>query len=646
MKVKFRSKKKIKKFFSFFICLGLILGSSGISPTALAKESYKTLAFDKKLETRSDFEQGEFKNVRIKEEKEGVELGTENGEVGEYITPIVESSFEANYIGLHWKSKDFKEGSIVVAIQSSDDGINFGEWLNTSVELDETRDDKKNEEIFAALVGVENKKFAKAKIGFVGVDGKFSKLNNFTFTFINSGEASKKIDKKISLFSSSTAGTQGILKTSPGGQNLNVVSREEWGADESYRLDRKGKEEWPRSYHGTRKISIHHTAVVGSNGVTDFETNKAGVRAIYYYHAVTQNWGDIGYNALVDGSGNVYEGRYGTHGLSATRTSPSPDQIMTLDVEAGHTLGYNMGSFGVAAMGDFTSFSAPLEQINGLKDTLAFVADSRGIDIQGHSDFRRYDGTWHFDLNNVFGHRDATSTACPGENLYSQVTSIKTAADNYPGILSNLDNFSVEIEGSPIDVANVGIANISFGWVAFPGATKYQYVLERVFGTAGVASDSEPWESAWLNVENSSIRETSGTNIEINGGDLMPNSNYVFYVRGVDSSGNPISNTKHINFFRNSSMSIDLINPVVTIFSPLNNEKVSGTVIISVGATDNVGIKLLELYIDGRKVSSVLSNTLNYSWNTKKVSVGAHIITAKAYDLAGNLGESSISVSR
>ena len=49
---------------------------------------------------------------------------------------------------------------------------------------------------------------------------------------------------------------------------------------------------------------IHHTAT--QNQKAD---PAATVRAIY--HTVTQGWGDIGYNFLVDWHGNVYEGRCG-----------------------------------------------------------------------------------------------------------------------------------------------------------------------------------------------------------------------------------------------------------------------------------------------------------------------------------------------
>ena len=36
------------------------------------------------------------------------------------------------------------------------------------------------------------------------------------------------------------------------------------------------------------------------------------VRGIYHYHAVTLDWGDIGYNFLVDKWGRAFEGRKGT----------------------------------------------------------------------------------------------------------------------------------------------------------------------------------------------------------------------------------------------------------------------------------------------------------------------------------------------
>lgn len=636
--------KGLLRFNAVLVSLGLILGLTSFSPTVSAKTNYKTLAYDKKLETAQDFEKGEFKNSKLKETDKGIELGSSDGETGEYTTPVIQAPFGATHIGLHWKEKLADENLITAYIRTSSDGENFGEWIKTTVEIDEGRDDKKNEEVFAALVGTEKTSFAQAKIEFIPRKGISPKLKNLTFTFINSGEESKQITKKLSFAPSSTAEGVDTVKTSPNGQNIAVISREDWGADESYRLTRKGAEEWPRSYHGTRKLVVHHTAGASSNGVTNLDANKATVRAIYYYHAVTQDWGDIGYNALVDAEGNIYEGRYGTHGTSPIRTAPSANQIMELDVEAGHTSGYNSGSFGVSAMGDFTSFDIPSAQLAGVKNVLAYVADSRGIDALGSSDFRRYNGTWHLNLNNIIGHRDAVATACPGDQFYPLMGNIKTSVASL--MCPSLSNFSATANGVSISGKSVGLDMLNFSWGGFLNASQYQYALERIFGTTGVASDSEPWETAWLNPENTNMRTTPDTNVQIDADTLQANSNYVFYVRALDASGVPISAVSHINFVRDGSVAPDEENPAVVIITPANGANVNGIVPISASASDNIGVTLMKLYIDGKQVSTSATGSLNYRWNTKKVSVGMHTINVQAYDAAGHMGEATITVNR
>lgn len=631
--------RKLTRINAVLVCLSLILGLTSFSPTVSAKTNYKTLAYDKKLETAQDFEKGEFKNVKIKETAEGIELGSSDSETGEYTTPVIQAPFGATHIGLHWKEKVARENLIAAYIRTSNDGENFSEWIKTTVEADEGRDDKKNEEVFAALVGTEKANFAQAKIEFIPIEGISPKLKSLTFTFINSGEESKQITKKLSLAPSSTAEGVGVLKTSPNGQNINVISREDWGADESYRLYPDSSESWPRSYHGTRKIVVHHTAGASSNGVTDLESNKTTVRAIYYYHAVTQDWGDIGYNALVDAAGNVYEGRYGTHGTEIFRSSPTPEQVMTLDVEAGHASSYNSGSFGVSAMGDFTSFDVPTAQLAGLKSVLAYVADSRGINTQGNSDFLRYDGTWHNGLNNVIAHRDVSATACPGDRLYALMTSIKTDVDNLPGMLSNLSGFSATINSVPISGTSVGSGTIDFSWSTFSGASQYQYVLERVFGTPGLP-DGEPWENAWLIPENGNMQTTANTSVQVDSDTLQINSNYVFYVRALDANGAPISTTKHVNFKRNSSV-LDTEVPQVSVTSPLNGATVKGSITVSANATDNVGVANVEFYANGQLIGSDNSSPYSINWDTTMMADGTVLISAKAYDATGNQGVSN-----
>jgi len=88
--------------------------------------------------------------------------------------------------------------------------------------------------------------------------------------------------------------------------------------------------------------------------------------------------------------------------------------------------------------------------------------------------------------------------------------------------------------------------------------------------------------------------------------------------------------------------------PTVIINSPSNGATVKGTVRISASATDNVGVSSIEVYIDGILKASSTSSSITYSWNTngKKVTSGWHTITAKAYDQAGNVGTSSITVKK
>ena len=66
----------------------------------------------------------------------------------------------------------------------------------------------------------------------------------------------------------------------------------------------------------------------------------------------------------------------------------------------------------------------------------------------------------------------------------------------------------------------------------------------------------------------------------------------------------------------------------------------SGTVTVTATASDNVGVTLLEIYIDGALKTSGMSSPLSYSWNTSGLS-GSHTIFSKAYDAAGNVGTST-----
>ena len=76
----------------------------------------------------------------------------------------------------------------------------------------------------------------------------------------------------------------------------------------------------------------------------------------------------------------------------------------------------------------------------------------------------------------------------------------------------------------------------------------------------------------------------------------------------------------------------DTTRPSVTIVSPQENDTVSGTIIVSVNATDNVGVVRVEFYIDDVSVAVDSVAPYEYSWDTTSVANGQHTVDARAYD--------------
>jgi N-acetylmuramoyl-L-alanine amidase len=135
-----------------------------------------------------------------------------------------------------------------------------------------------------------------------------------------------------------------------------VIPRSGWSADESLRFDATGKEIWPPAFYPVQKAIVHHTATQNND-----PDPAATIRSIYQYHAVTQGWGDIGYNFLIDEAGRIYEGRYSRP--YAAGESPTGEDLNGNGVTAAHTQGYNSGTVGIAPPSpDFSLSAAPASQ--------------------------------------------------------------------------------------------------------------------------------------------------------------------------------------------------------------------------------------------------------------------------------------------
>lgn len=82
--------------------------------------------------------------------------------------------------------------------------------------------------------------------------------------------------------------------------------------------------------------------------------------------------------------------------------------------------------------------------------------------------------------------------------------------------------------------------------------------------------------------------------------------------------------------------------PVVSITAPSNGEHVEGVVLITVSASDDKGVSLVTLDIDGDVFT--ITATLEHSWDTTGVADGDHSITATATDTAAQTSSDAITV--
>jgi subtilisin family serine protease len=96
-----------------------------------------------------------------------------------------------------------------------------------------------------------------------------------------------------------------------------------------------------------------------------------------------------------------------------------------------------------------------------------------------------------------------------------------------------------------------------------------------------------------------------------------------------------------------TTASTDTTPPTVAINNPVAGT-VSGTVSVSISAADNAGAAGIStvLKIDGVTRAQGTGGTLGYSWNTRKVATGQHILTAMARDAAGNTSSTSVTVTK
>ena len=296
-------------------------------------------------------------------------------------------------IGPNWKAEVPSGAAVKVSVRTSADGKNWTIWrLTEESHGDEVRD--RDGRTFGSLVVGELSRYAQYRVTtFPSAHHQWPRVSDVTLTYINATAGPTTQEAQASA--SGQYQSFGVSKPA-------VISRAGWGADEKYRFNSSGKEIWDREYLPITKAVLHDTVTRNND-----PNPAATVRSIYYYHAVTRGWGDIGYNYLIDEQGRIYEGRYGGQ-----------------NVVGGHALCYNFGTLGISALGwhgpaygGTPAGVRPSEaMVSSFKRLIAWHFDRAGIDPLGRGIFMKRNIEPKADLLNILAHHDTSLSSVPCEN--------------------------------------------------------------------------------------------------------------------------------------------------------------------------------------------------------------------------------------
>lgn len=342
----------------------------GVTPTAVPTTG--TLAGSITHSTAEDWGPGTFDGVQASPHGDGALTLQAGREAGTYTSTPLQAPLEFMAVGVNWYAQAPGGADVSLAVRTSTDGQTWTPWR--AVTPDEDMDVGPVES--SDLIFGEGRFLQYRATLRTGAHAEQPVLENVRFACMDTSDGPLAVDL--------AGGVHATASMPP------VISRAGWGANEAYMTA-------DPEYRTVQAVVIHHTAT--NDGGTD---PAAMVRAVYYYHAVVREWGDIGYNYLIDKYGNIYEGRYGGKGV------------------VGHHAGwYNYGSVGISLIGNFEEEPVPQAMLTSLTNLLAALCTEHWLNPLGEGFF--IDRV----LPVIFAHRDVSATTCPGRFAYALLPQIR-----------------------------------------------------------------------------------------------------------------------------------------------------------------------------------------------------------------------------
>jgi len=204
-------------------------------------------------------------------------------------------------------------------------------------------------------------------------------------------------------------GARPLFAPVPGWPAPSIVTRAQWGANEGLR---KAGQIYDSSI---AKIIVHHTGT--PNDITDYPALCRGILS----NETSGEYIDIAYNWLIDPKGRIYEGRW-AQDYPAGR--PHIGERNGANVRGAHAIYNNSNTIGVALMGNYDIANPPAAMINALVTFLTWKCARWGINPLGRGAYAASNGVTE-NLFNICGHRDTSSTACPGGRVEPMLPAIR-----------------------------------------------------------------------------------------------------------------------------------------------------------------------------------------------------------------------------
>lgn len=170
-----------------------------------------------------------------------------------------------------------------------------------------------------------------------------------------------------------------------------IIGTQDWGA----RAPRRAAEV---IRHRPELIVVHHTTDPNSDQVGRADAITIA-RKTQRYHMDSNGWSDTGQHFTIGRGGFTLEGR--TTSLANSRNG----KRFTLGA---HAFGANERSVGIENEGSYFTARMPAAQWKSLVALTAWLCAQHRIGVDG-----------------IVGHRDVTSTTCPGDWLYGQLPRLR-----------------------------------------------------------------------------------------------------------------------------------------------------------------------------------------------------------------------------